>query len=205
MPPFFTEEIMEMDWREETLESLLAYFNKNPKGTPWADIAVYYPAGEVLSAILKKAAMISEKSGLSVFLAPAGDDRPYYLREVFRCRSALWIVRSEEECGKTALFSSRMGRDGVSLYGRDDGGISLSGTNLLSFARKGDTGSTVFSADDLAFPKRSRDEEFSQAEKDEGIEKEQVLLYASLILFAGGKAGTLLSAADLARHYYMGH
>lgn len=124
MPPFFTEEIMEMDWREETLESLLAYFNKNPKGTPWADIAVYYPAGEVLSAILKKAAMISEKSGLSVFLAPAGDDRPYYLREVFRCRSALWIVRSEEECGKTALFSSRMGRDGVSLYGRDDGGIS---------------------------------------------------------------------------------
>ena len=86
MPPFFTEEIMEMDWREETLESLLAYFNKNPKGTPWADIAVYYPAGEVLSAILKKAAMISEKSGLSVFLAPAGDDRPYYLREVFRCR-----------------------------------------------------------------------------------------------------------------------
>ena len=149
--------------------------------------------------------MISEKSGLSVFLAPVGDDRPYYLREVFRCRSALWIVRSEEECGKTALFSSRMGRDGVSLYGRDDGGISLSGTNLLSFARKGDTGSTVFSADDLAFPKRSRDEEFSQAEKDEGIEKEQVLLYASLILFAGGKAGTLLGAADLARHYYMGH
>ena len=73
------------------------------------------------------------------------------------------------------------------------------------FARKGDTGSTVFSADDLAFPKRSRDEEFSQAEKDEGIEKEQVLLYASLILFAGGKAGTLLGAADLARHYYMGH
>ena len=58
---FFTEEIMEMDWREETLESLLAYFNKNPKGTPWADIAVYYPAGEVLSAILKKAAKISEK------------------------------------------------------------------------------------------------------------------------------------------------
>ncbi len=104
MPPFFTEEIMEMDWREETLESILAYFNKNPKGAPWADIAVYYPAGEVLSAILKKAAMISEKSGLSVFLAPAGDDRPYFLREVFRCRSALWIVRSEEECGKTALF-----------------------------------------------------------------------------------------------------
>lgn len=31
MPPF-TEEIMEMDWREETLESILAYFNKNPKG-----------------------------------------------------------------------------------------------------------------------------------------------------------------------------
>lgn len=133
---FFTEEIMEMDWREETLESILAYFNKNPKGAPWADIAVYYPAGEVLSAILKKAAMISEKSGLSVLLAPAGDDRPYYLREVFRCRSALWIVRSEEECGKTALFSSRMGRDGVSLYGRDDGGISLSGTNLLSLQER---------------------------------------------------------------------
>lgn len=194
---FFTEEIMEMDWREETLESILAYFNKNPKGAPWADIAVYYPAGEVLSAILKKAAMISEKSGLSVFLAPAGDDRPYYLREVFRCRSALWIVRSEEECGKTALFSSRMGRDGVSLYGRDDGGISLSGTNLLSFARKGDTGSTVFSADDLAFPKRSRDEEFSQAEKDEGIEKEQVLLYASLILLQAERQVRFLARQTL--------
>lgn len=32
MPPFFTEEIMEMDWREETLESLLAYFNKIRRG-----------------------------------------------------------------------------------------------------------------------------------------------------------------------------
>ena len=107
--------------------------------------------------------------------------------------------------GKFSAAGQLCGLSGVSLYGRDDGGISLSGTNLLSFARKGDTGSTVFSADDLAFPKRSRDEKFSQAEKDEGIEKEQVLLYASLILFAGGKAGTLLGAADLARHYYMGH
>lgn len=68
MPPFFTEEIMEMDWREETLESILAYFNKNPKGAPWADIAVYYPAGEVLSAILKKAAMISENRDCLCFL-----------------------------------------------------------------------------------------------------------------------------------------
>lgn len=91
------------------------------------------------------------------------------------------------------------------LYGRDDGGISLSGTNLLSFARKGDTGSTVFSADDLAFPKRSRDEEFSQAEKDEGIEKEQVLLYASLILLQAERQVRFLARQTLPAIYYMGH